>query len=109
MPKSALPRRYKSDRKWEGKNTINRKIHSFTEYSKSEDSGGQYGYHSNAQKKRWNGGYSNHSGVSNRASDVSFVDEYPYTKRTSAYQQFLKKEREKSLRRSAMSDRRRVK
>lgn len=106
MPKSALPRRYKSDRKWEGKNTRNRK-NSFTGYDKSEDSGGQYGYHSNAQKKQWNGGYG--YGVNNRASDISFADEYPYTKRTSAYQQFLKKEREKSLRRSAMSDRRRVK
>lgn len=81
----------------------------FSDYSKYEDSGGRYGYHSDAQKKKWNGGYSPHSEVANSAMDVRFVDEYPHTKKVSAYQQFLKKERNKSSKTTAMANGRRAK
>ncbi len=105
MPKSALPT--KATRR--GKNTTqgqnNRKT-GFTDYNKNDDSGGEYGYHSNAQKKKWNGAYS--YGVSNSAEDVRFRDEYPNTKKVSAYQQHLRRERKESSRTTAMANGRRT-
>ena len=108
MPKSALPTKTTRRGKYTTQGLNNRKT-GFADYTKYDDSGGKYGYHSNAQKKAWNGAYSSSSRVSNRADDVRFESEYPKAKEVSAYQQHLKRERKKSSRTTAMANGRRIK
>lgn len=118
MPKSALPSKTKrqewletrlksSGRKATSRNTGRRT--GFGDYSKYEDTGGTYGYHSNAQKKQWNGGVSVHSDTSNRASDTAFKDSYIYTKEMSKLRPVYKKEKKQSSQKSAMANGRRTK
>ena len=116
MPKSALPNK-SSRQEWLESRLKPRKDFSrstgrrtgFGNYSKYEDTGGRYGYHSNAQKKQWNGGVSVHTDTSNRSSDTSFRDENIYQKQISKLKPIYKRERRQSSQKSAMANGRRVK